>query len=189
MRNVVIVLFLSMAVVANAGLMLKVKYFDNGIYALWNDYADSKYTITAGTTIELGVFNITNPTPVEKTLALGIVSGPADLSAGIIKGFKGATAMMLTDVTAAESHGFAKSTFVSMVVPEGFGIGTTSSGQMVARGIFFTCGGEGDVEIALVDGNGEVVDSQVVHQIPEPMTLALLGIGGLAMSMIRKRSA
>lgn len=45
--------------------------------------------------------------------------------------------------------------------------------------IVFHCEGIGDVTIALYDENGYFVDSQVIHQVPEPMTFALLGLGGL----------
>jgi len=31
----------------------------------------------------------------------------------------------------------------------------------------------------VVDDAGAVMDSQIIHQIPEPITLALLGLGGL----------
>ncbi len=36
-----------------------------------------------------------------------------------------------------------------------------------------------DVLVNLLNGDLVVVDSLLIHQIPEPMTLALLGIGGL----------
>jgi len=47
--------------------------------------------------------------------------------------------------------------------------------------ILFHCTGIGDAVITLWDSNLEVVrDTQVIHQvIPEPMTIALLGLGGL----------
>ncbi len=46
----------------------------------------------------------------------------------------------------------------------------------------FHCDGEGDVVIDLIDYNsGELLDTLTIHQvdIPEPMTMALLGLGGL----------
>jgi hypothetical protein len=50
--------------------------------------------------------------------------------------------------------------------------------------IEFHCEAEGDVTLILVDvpeagGLGQVWDRQVIHQIPEPITFALLGLGGL----------
>jgi hypothetical protein len=49
----------------------------------------------------------------------------------------------------------------------------------IADLIDFHCVGLGDVTLLLLDGDGELVDSQVIHQIPEPITFALLGLGGL----------
>ena len=54
---------------------------------------------------------------------------------------------------------------------------------MLADGILFHCEAIGDVTILLTDspiaGLGNVLDSQVIHQVPEPITFALLGLGGL----------
>jgi len=36
-----------------------------------------------------------------------------------------------------------------------------------------------DVTLTLFDIEGTVLDTQVIHQIPEPVTIALLGLGGL----------
>jgi hypothetical protein len=57
------------------------------------------------------------------------------------------------------------------------------TGKLV-DGIIFHCEGPGDVLIRLVgwdEVSGEMYDydTQVIHQIPEPMTIALLGLGGL----------
>ena len=49
---------------------------------------------------------------------------------------------------------------------------------VLVDGIVFHCDGPEDVIITLYDGNLEPLDSQVIHQ-PEPMTIALLGLGGL----------
>ena len=46
-------------------------------------------------------------------------------------------------------------------------------------GIIFHCDGLGDVTLSLYDLNLALLDTQVIHQIPEPMTIALLGLGGL----------
>jgi hypothetical protein len=61
------------------------------------------------------------------------------------------------------------------------------TGKLVDE-IDFHCEAMGDVTLTLVGiydpGTGEaptltVMDTQIIHQIPEPMTLALLGLGGL----------
>jgi hypothetical protein len=43
----------------------------------------------------------------------------------------------------------------------------------------FKCTGLGDVEITLIDDVFGPGDTLVIHQIPEPITFALLGLGGL----------
>jgi hypothetical protein len=55
--------------------------------------------------------------------------------------------------------------------------------ELLADGIVMKCLDEGDVTLTLYVGGppgaGVAHDVQVIHQIPEPMTLALLGLGGL----------
>jgi len=67
--------------------------------------------------------------------------------------------------------------------------------------ILFHCEGEGDVivDLVIVDQAGNIIDGEsnlqdghildrlIIRQIPEPMTMALLGLGGLA--LIRRRRA
>lgn len=50
---------------------------------------------------------------------------------------------------------------------------------LLANLIDFHCEGLGDVTLMLFDGDGILMDSRVIHQIPEPITFALLGLGGL----------
>ena len=51
---------------------------------------------------------------------------------------------------------------------------------LLVHGIIFHCdGGINTVTVTLFDGEGGYLDSVVIQQIPEPMTLALLGLGGL----------
>lgn len=59
---------------------------------------------------------------------------------------------------------------------------------LVADLIDFHCDGLGDVTLGLMDLNTfEIYDTQVIHQVPEPITMTLLGLGGLA--LIRRRRA
>lgn len=56
------------------------------------------------------------------------------------------------------------------------------SGKLVDN-IIFHCDGydpmNPDVTLILLSGAGQPLDTQIIHQIPEPMTVALLGLGGL----------
>jgi len=64
-----------------------------------------------------------------------------------------------------------------------------SAGTVLLDDFLFHCEGEGDAVIQLwatVSGEpfgpisgGTLMDQVIVHQIPEPMTMALLGLGGL----------
>jgi len=55
----------------------------------------------------------------------------------------------------------------------------TQPNGKVVDGLVFHCEGYGDVVLTLVDAELSVLDTQVIHQIPEPITFALLGLGGL----------
>jgi hypothetical protein len=70
---------------------------------------------------------------------------------------------------------------------------TVPSGTVLFDDIVFTClVGEGDVTIILAKinedweymGDDWIYDTVVIHQIPEPATIALLGLGGL---LLRRR--
>jgi hypothetical protein len=49
----------------------------------------------------------------------------------------------------------------------------------LVNGIIFHCIAEGDVTLTLTDLAGTTFDTQIIHQLPEPMTVFLLGLGGL----------
>ena len=55
---------------------------------------------------------------------------------------------------------------------------TQPSGKVI-DGLVFHCERLGDVTLTLFDVDLGVLDSQVIHQIPEPITMVLLGLGGL----------
>ena len=52
------------------------------------------------------------------------------------------------------------------------------TGKMI-DGLIFHCNGTDDVILTLMDLELTVFDTQVIHQTPEPLSIALLGLGGL----------
>jgi len=173
-KKVIIMLFvLSVVVSANAGLTVVIKGDDG----LWWTYADSKYTITPSTEIEYGIMD-DGATPTG-TYALGVASGLGSLGDNIVLYQSGVTAVLTDDSLTAANLGL-QNMFVSMDLTE-------SVGQLVWSGTFH-CDGPGDVTLAAVNYDGLVQDTQVIHQVPEPATLALLGIGCLVLRR-RRRAA
>jgi len=61
---------------------------------------------------------------------------------------------------------------------------------LLVDNIMFHCDGLGDVQLALIrDDFATVYDTQDIQQIPEPMTLLLLGLGSLILARKAKRCA
>ncbi|MFA5291397.1 MAG: PEP-CTERM sorting domain-containing protein [Phycisphaerae bacterium] len=61
-----------------------------------------------------------------------------------------------------------------------FGLpGTEQGGPGLFGAVQFHCDAPGDVFITLTDENLNQMDTLVIHQIPEPATMVLLGLGGL----------
>lgn len=84
-------------------------------------------------------------------------------------------------------EGFSGSTtHVDVSEPGGIPIGTTLADQFV-----FTCEAVGDVTIYLYDapdiGPPSPHDYVIVHQIPEPATICLFGLGGLYLLRRRRK--
>jgi hypothetical protein len=180
MRNVLLLLVLlcTMVVTAHATMVITIRLSDSDI---WADYPDSKFTIVPSQTIEVGILQLPGTAPVGVgSLALGLADGLGSLDATSAITKTGVTAALKDDALAAASFGI-QNPFV------GLDVTTPINSGLLVRKVMFHCDGEGDVTLYLDDNNGEVLDSQVIHQIPEPMTIALLGIGGLAMRMFRKR--
>ncbi len=61
-----------------------------------------------------------------------------------------------------------------------------SVGAGIGFDALFHCDGEGDVTIVIFDDVFGPVDTLTIHQIPEPMTVALLGLGGLFLRRRKK---
>jgi len=144
---------------------------------LWVDYPDSKLTIAPSDEVLIGVMDMFGDAK-PGFLALGLTYGLGSLNADGASTLDGVTAAMTDDELQAESLG-VQNPFISMDVAD-------PPAGMLIRDVLFHCDGPGDVTIALVDENGLVQDTQVIHQVPEPMTMALLGLGGLVLGF-RKR--
>jgi hypothetical protein len=169
MKKIVLVLLLSMATVASAGLKITV----DGVI----DPADSTIIIKPSDYLTIGVADDGMPEP--GTLALGIHSGPGTLDASNHETAPGVMAGMVDDSLKAEELGILNP-FITMEI-------TDAQSGILLNGSDFHCEGEGDVTLTIFDyETGEVLDIQVIHQVPEPMTLSLLCLGGL---FIRRRVA
>ena len=172
-KILLLTLLLGLVVSANAGLTIYVKIADG----LWADYADSKLTIAPSDEVLIGVMDMFGEAQ-PGFLALGLAQGPGSINAAGAITLDGVAAAMTDDALMAEALG-VQNPFISMDV-------TDPPAGLLIRDVLFHCDGPGDVTIAVVDEDGLVQDTQVIHQVPEPMTLALLGLGGLALRF-RKR--
>jgi hypothetical protein len=176
-KSVVLLMLLGMVVTANAGL--KIVIWD-GMF--WVEYADSKITIAPSDELLIGVLDLGGPVK-PGTLAMGISSngGLGSLDVSDVRVFQNVTANVQDDAVAAAELGILNPFLL-------LNTGTYNPNSMLMRNTVFHCEGPGDVTLVLVDyETGEVVDTQVIHQIPEPMTVAVLGLGGLAIVMSKKR--
>ncbi len=69
---------------------------------------------------------------------------------------------------------------VSLIVFADAAIPQAPLDGLLVDNIIFHCDALGDVQLALIgDDFATVYDTQMIQQIPEPMTLLLLGLGGL----------
>jgi hypothetical protein len=176
-RIMVVLMVLSMATVANAVLRITV---DGAI-----DLPDTSICLLPSETAMIGVWGDgLTPTPQDSYI---IIEGPAVVSGGAITyGGLGSSLDLYTD----------DDTYIPWMVSEGFNtnqayyyvlidmVTTTQlplAGQMI-DGILLHGEGMGDVVITMgmvYDEGWTIFDTQVIHQIPEPMTMAVLGLGGL----------
>ena len=178
-----LVLVLGLASLAHAGLVISV----NGVA----DPCDSTITLQApsGTAI-IDISNNDPALPQNLGALVFIVRGPGILhgdGAVNIVNSAGGTASGLDPMEFGGFQGLPGSgTFFdfapSLIPPPAFPVGK------VGDGLVLHCEGLGDVVIALGDvGTGLILDTQIIHQIPEPLTLSLLSLGGLG--LLRRRHA
>ena len=187
-KILVLVLVCGLASVANAGLVLSV----NGSL----DPVDSEITILVGGTVVLDLHgdDPTDTGPAQGYLLIegpGSINGATVIHAGAATYYSDAGEMAEgVGLPAGDADGVVAMfkdflgkpalTDVSFSL-----IGDTPPVDDFVNGlliddIILTCEGIGDVMVTLTNENFAVLDTAVIHQIvPEPMTLALLGLGGL----------
>ncbi|MEN6307719.1 MAG: PEP-CTERM sorting domain-containing protein [Anaerohalosphaeraceae bacterium] len=140
--------------------------------------------LQAGDTIEIKMMGEMNQaTPVEGYL---VVWGPGSINGGHIVypgggEYQDAPAGIFDPQNMPDDYAWW---MLGSVSPE---VHSPYSGVLIDQ-IMFTCGGQGAVTVALIDGlSFDVIDSIQIPQIPEPCTLTLLGLGAAAMLLRKQR--
>jgi hypothetical protein len=189
MKKLVITLFvLAVASGANAGLKISV----NGAV----DPPDTQVTLNESDYATIDIQGL-DPAQPMGSFFLGInlaggEYGSIDISAVTIP-YRGSTKSInpldsdISAILGVEYPGGAMIELVDLVSPPA--VPRPLLGLLVDN-IKFHCDGYDpiqiptDVTLTLFDIEGNVLDTQVIHQIPEPITIALLGLGGL---LVRRR--
>jgi hypothetical protein len=175
MKNLlVLTLVLAMASVASAGLVISVNGVvdppDSEVYALPSDIL---ILDIHGTDDPPDQGTPPNPGNPGAGVVIGVLVGPGTITqdAGTVNL---ANPGIIMDVPGF--GGMATAIFFDLAKPDP----EFRLLGLVADGIVFHCEDIGEVEILLMDlDTGEVYDTQIIHQTPEPITMALLGLGGL----------
>jgi hypothetical protein len=177
MKNVLIVFtVLAMASAANAALMISV---DGRI----NPPEEIKLLPSDTVVIDITGDGQTPPTNLTPWL---IVLGPATVSGGAVL-YPGTLATIAlynegdgSDIVEwLQGEGYAAKQAYYIELVDGTAEPPPYTGTLADQ-ILLHCDGLGDVLLTLVSADlQEVYDTQVIHQIPEPITFALLGLGGL----------
>jgi hypothetical protein len=187
MRNlVVLMMVLGMASLASASLQISVG----------GDYGVAETSITPGThlTLDIGTTSDITPGVGEGYYALvATAGGTIDYTTGFT------VAAYSADGGVNVEHSAPVSQYVTGLGAGEDGVGggvllsllSSIPAGTIFDGIDFLCNTQGDTTLKLYTldssfGVSGVADTVVVHQIPEPVTIALFGLGGL---LLRRRIA
>lgn len=173
-KVLLLVLLLSMAMSANAGLSIIASKDVGSMFPVWSDWPNSKLVISPGDEIWIGVEDTTGDA-TSGAYALGMDSsdifGPGALSADGVVSYAGVSVELTNDQLLAEQYGIEDG-FITMVLED-------PQTDLLFQKAIFRCEGEGDVRLVIYDDDGEFADDLIIHQVPEPATMVLLGLGGL----------
>jgi len=175
---------LALVVSANASLRVVVKDPGDGLppNAGWAEWENSKLIIHPSDELYIGFSDdagVANVTPGD-VFYLGISEGPGVMDLSAANALSGLSLTSVNDAQLAADLGI-QNDFAMVTV-----VGDPVSSMLVYN-MLFHCEGIGDVTFYAYDENFLTVDTQVIHQIPEPASLALLGLGSLV--FFRKRKA
>ena len=153
-KLLILMMVASVASLASAGIQIGI----NGETAL----LDSEVVLVPSDTITLQL--IADPGEVGQAMFLTI-EGPADVEPGV---------------------NYVNQSPILPLAPGLFQIDTIIPGseanpiEGIIADVILHCAGEGDVTVLLGPApSTDMLDKLIIHQIPEPMTMALLGLGGL----------
>ncbi|MGA2323673.1 MAG: PEP-CTERM sorting domain-containing protein [Sedimentisphaerales bacterium] len=180
-KLLVVLMVLSMATIANAGLQLAVNGQVNPPDSQVNlNPSDTAIISVVGDGAEAYAFD-----------AFLVFQGPGTVSGGTLMYTYGLSAWLLAtndDTLVPWMQGIFGDDTIKQVGDISFSDTTVPvhpDQGTVLDYLTFHCDAPGDVTISLVTMNdtGDAIattwDTQVIHQIPEPITMALLGLGGL----------
>jgi len=178
MKNVLIVFaVLATASVANAALLISV---DGRI-----NPPDTEIILKPSETVVIDIHGDGQTAPTNLTPWL-IVQGPGTASGGVVTypgTLKSIALYNLGDGSGnvewinSEGYNAGQAYYVELV--DGTATPPAYMGKLVDE-ILLHCDAIGDVTLTWASADlSEVYDTQVIHQIPEPITFALLGLGGL----------
>ena len=176
MRKIlVLTVLLGLVVSANATLKVLVAPVDNP--NAWAEWADSKLVISPSDELLIRFTESTVGAPADVAVGdvfyFGIAADdPGTLDVSAVAGPTSVQMSTLDDTTLAADLGIQNNFLMASIVGEQV-VG------VVVTDLLFHCEGEGDVTFYAFDENYNVVDIQVIHQVPEPATMVLLGLGGL----------
>jgi hypothetical protein len=195
-KLLIFMLVLCMASMANAVLVISV--------AGDPDPIDSEIWLTPSEHITLDIHAVGGDTGVAEGWpgGIGYFALVADTSLGVIDPYTTVVGAMPPVPDATMALGYAVADNFMGGIPAGYEglagtVGSYATMPPYLDGIYFDlidfhCVAEGDVEILLMEVDmmtwattGVIYDSVIIHQIPEPMTVLLLGLGVLFLRRLK----